>query len=71
MSDHRAPDPLPASTGMLLTVPEAASALRISRSSVYRLFEAGELAWVQVGACRRVTAAEIHRFVVAHTQALR
>jgi hypothetical protein len=30
---------------LLLTVPEAAAALRISRSSIYRLFDAGELAW--------------------------
>ena len=28
---------------LLLTIPEAAARLRISRSSIYRLFEAGEL----------------------------
>jgi excisionase family DNA binding protein len=44
-------------------------ALGISRSSIYRLFEAGELAWVQIGASRRVTSAEIHRFIAAHTEA--
>jgi excisionase family DNA binding protein len=54
---------------LLLTVSEAAAALRISRSSIYRLFEAGELAWVQIGAARRVTSAEIHRFIAAHTEA--
>jgi excisionase family DNA binding protein len=53
----------------LLTIPEAADALRISRSSIYRLFEAGELAWVQIGAARRVTSAEVNRFVAKHTQA--
>jgi len=52
---------------LLLTVSEAAAALRISRSSIYRLFDAGELAWVQIGASRRVNSAEIHRFIVAHT----
>jgi hypothetical protein len=31
--------------------------------------EAGELAWVQIGAARRVTSAEIHRFIAAHTEA--
>ena len=54
---------------LLLKVSEAAAALRISRSSIYRLFEAGELAWVQIGASRRVTSAEIHRFIAAHTEA--
>jgi hypothetical protein len=39
------------------------------RRSIYRLFEAGELAWVQIGASRRVTSAEIHRFIAAHTEA--
>jgi excisionase family DNA binding protein len=54
---------------LLLTVSEAAAALRVSRSSIYRLFDAGELAWVQIGASRRVTSAEIHRFIEAHTEA--
>jgi excisionase family DNA binding protein len=58
-----------AANSLLLTVSEAAVALRISRSSMYRLFDAGELAWVQIGAARRVTSAEIHRFIAAHTQA--
>jgi excisionase family DNA binding protein len=34
---------------LLLTISEAAAALRISRSSIYRLFDGGELAWVQLG----------------------
>lgn len=54
---------------LLLKVSEAAAALRISRSSIYRLFEAGELSWVRIGAARRVTSAEIHRFIAAHTEA--
>jgi excisionase family DNA binding protein len=56
-------------TSRLLTIPEVAAALRISRSSIYRLFEAGELAWVQIGAARRVNSAEINRFVDKHTKA--
>ena len=52
----------------LLTIPEAAAALRISRSSVYRLFDAGQLAWVQIGSSRRVTSIEIERFIAAHTE---
>lgn len=52
----------------LLTIQEAAAALRISRSTVYRLFDSGQLAWVQIGASRRVSATEIDRFIAAHTQ---
>jgi excisionase family DNA binding protein len=59
----------PINDSLLLKVSEAAAALRISRSSIYRLFETGELAWVQIGASRRVTSAEIHRFIAAHTEA--
>jgi excisionase family DNA binding protein len=59
----------PISDSLLLKVSEAAAALRISRSSLYRLFESGELAWIQIGASRRVTSAEIHRFIAAHTEA--
>jgi hypothetical protein len=36
----------PINGSLLLTVSEVAAALRISRSSSYRLFDAGELAWV-------------------------
>src|ERR1700722_470997 len=59
----------PINDSLLLKISEAAAALRISRSSLYRLFESGELAWVQIGASRRVTSAEIHRFIAAHTEA--
>ena len=53
----------------LLTIPEAAACLSVSRSSIYRLFDAGELRWVQVCASRRVSTAEINRFIAEHTQA--
>lgn len=77
MTDTHSPSPSeptpftgrPINGSLLLKISEAAAALRISRSSIYRLFESGELAWVQIGASRRVTSAEIHRFIAAHTQA--
>lgn len=53
---------------LLLTIPEVAAALRISRSSVYRLFDGGQLGWVRVGSTRRVTPAEIDRFITEHTE---
>jgi excisionase family DNA binding protein len=68
-NNHSAFQGRPINGRLLLTVSEAAAALRISRSSIYRLFDSGELAWVQIGASRRVTSAEIHRFIAAHTEA--
>ncbi|MGO9157851.1 helix-turn-helix domain-containing protein [Mycobacterium sp.] len=58
-----------ANPALLLTIPEAAAFLRISRSSIYRLFDAGELRWVRVCASRRVSTAEINRFIAEHTEA--
>jgi len=77
MNQMHSPDPTqhspfvgsPIDGRLLLTVSEAAAALRISRSSIYRLFDGGELAWVQIGSSRRVTSVEIHRFIAAHTEA--
>ncbi|HUH69074.1 MAG TPA: helix-turn-helix domain-containing protein [Mycobacterium sp.] len=60
-------DPAP-KRALLLTIPEVAAALRISRSSVYRLFDGGQLGWVRVGGTRRVTPAEIDRFITEHTE---
>ena len=69
MTGYSSSDPRPSTASLLLTVTEAAAALRISRSSIYRLFDAGQLSWVQIGASRRVTSTEIERFIAAHTEA--
>jgi excisionase family DNA binding protein len=58
-----------ADPNVLLTIPEAAARLRISRSSMYRLFDTGELRWVRVCASRRVSTAELGRFIAEHTEA--
>lgn len=48
---------------LLLTPAEAAAALGIGRSKVYELLQAGKLPSVRIGACRRVPAEAVHRFV--------
>jgi len=51
----------------LLTISDVAAALQVSKSSVYRLFNEGELGWVQIGSHRRVTLDEITRFINDHS----
>ena len=48
---------------LLLTPTEAADALGISRSKLYQLLRDGSVSSVQIGACRRVPAAALHRYV--------
>jgi len=72
MTTHQLPDgesPAPPERTRLLTPCEAQTILRISRSSLYRLFDSGELAWVQISGIRRIATTEIDRFIAAHTRA--
>lgn len=48
---------------LLLTPVEAADALGIGRSKLYELMQNGRLASVRIGACRRVPADVVHKFV--------
>jgi excisionase family DNA binding protein len=48
---------------LLLTPPEAATALGIGRSKVYELMQTGQLQSVHIGACRRVPAEALHAFL--------
>jgi excisionase family DNA binding protein len=52
----------------LLTVAEVAEALRVSYRSVGRLFDRGELAFVQVGGRRLVEDSELAAYVARHRQ---
>ncbi|GFG83354.1 helix-turn-helix domain-containing protein [Mycolicibacter algericus] len=53
----------------LLTVTETMGVLKVSRATLYRLFAAGELRWVQIGAHRRISVAEVQRFITANAKA--
>jgi excisionase family DNA binding protein len=47
----------------LLTVPEAMTALRLSRATVYDLIRSGELGSVKVGRSRRIPTQAVTTFV--------
>ena len=49
---------------VLLTPVEAATVLGIGRSKLYELLRSGRLPSVRIGACRRIPADVIHRFVL-------
>jgi excisionase family DNA binding protein len=50
-------------TRLLLTVPEAAEALAISRSKLYELFAAGLVRSVRIDGSRRVPVEELESYV--------
>ena len=52
---------------LLLTIDEAGMALGLSRSSVRRLMNAGQLPSVKVGGCRRIPASALNDYVSART----
>ena len=75
MSAERRPAPdrlVTAGSGIveLLTLPEVAGQLRISRRTVERLVASGELRVVSIGRRRLVTSRELAAFV-AHREGLR
>ncbi len=57
----------PASAGprLLLTVPEAAAALAISRSKLYELLTAGTLPSVRIDGSRRIPVAALDAYIAA------
>ena len=54
---------------LLLTVPEAAAVLRVSRAKLYDLMRRGQLLSVLVGGSRRVPQAAVLRYVQELTDA--
>ena len=54
---------------LLLTVPEAATALSLCRAAVYELVLAGELASVKIGRARRIPLTVLEDFIARHLRA--
>lgn len=54
---------------LLLTAEEVADLLGIGRSKVYELIATRRLGSVKIGACRRVTAEQLHAYVRSLTEA--
>jgi excisionase family DNA binding protein len=48
---------------LLLTIPEAAQALGVSRSILYQLVLAGEVASIKIGRSRRVPVVALEKYV--------
>lgn len=54
-------------TDSLLTVPESLERLKVSRTTFYDLVKTGRLATVKIGRSRRVSQAELERFIGRQT----
>ncbi|MFD9453733.1 helix-turn-helix domain-containing protein [Streptomyces sp. NPDC059985] len=54
---------------LLLTVPEAMAALRLSRHSVYNLIRSKRLPSITIGRSRRIPAAAVRRFIDTELEA--
>jgi excisionase family DNA binding protein len=52
---------------VLVTVPEAAALLRLSRATIYRMLARGDLPSVKQGAARRIPRAALEHWVAQHT----
>ena len=51
----------------LLTLDEAAQWLRVGKTTIYKLMNAGRLQFIQILGLRRISLAEIERFIGQHT----
>lgn len=56
-------DRVPAKEKLAYTVSEAASLLSLSRSLMYELINAGKIETVKIGRARRITKAQLDRFL--------
>jgi excisionase family DNA binding protein len=56
---------------LLMTIPQAATALRVSVGTIWNLFNSGDLPYVKIGGSRRIHVDEVKRIASrgARTQA--
>jgi excisionase family DNA binding protein len=69
---HLAPDQSvqrPEMSRLLLTVPEAAEALAISRSKLYELLTAGVVASIRIDGSRRIPLTALEAYIAARLKA--
>ena len=52
----------------VLTIPQAAERLKVSRNTVYRLISAGDLPAVTVGSVQRVSEADLQAYIQRNTR---
>jgi excisionase family DNA binding protein len=52
----------------LLTIPQAAKRLKVSRNTVYRLISAGELPAVTVSSVQRVAEVDLQKYIERNTR---
>jgi excisionase family DNA binding protein len=52
----------------VLTIPQAADRLKVSRNTVYRLISAGELPAVTVGSVQRIAEADLQAYIERNTR---
>ncbi len=50
-------------TTALITVAQAAAELQVCRRTIYQLFHAGKLTPRKIGACTRISSAELREYV--------
>jgi excisionase family DNA binding protein len=60
--------PSPAPIRLLLTIPEAAASLGVSRSLVYELVQVGTIVTIKIGRSRRVPVAALEDFIAQQLQ---
>lgn len=53
----------------LVTVPEAATLLRLSRATVYRLLQRGEMDSLKIGAARRIPLSALQAYITSYMTA--
>lgn len=52
----------------VLTIPQVAERLKVSRNTVYRLISAGEIPAVTVGSVQRIAESDLQKYIERNTR---